>query len=496
MAISRRFLVLWVFSAFALIRVYFLIGRDGLPLSVLRQISKPPLTTGNGGAQASNFLHDNYLANEDNENSLVEAPPEGTVLTTSQNEGLSNKEPYDEQLSSPTPALSTQMHDLIASSTSTAQEQAGLRISLVETGGSHQEVTAALVYAFGSQKNSTISLFFAEQRYGMEKIINEFKLSSPIASTKSSSDFKNAVRESLPPQVLISTTCELDIVRLAESFEVLLAGGKTYLFCVIHHADRWAKSEAADKVRPWVEKQLVDFVALSAHTAQFLQTESIAKWDYDSNVTVQVLPPVFPVNIPEPLDGSDPENKLSLAMQGDYDASRRDYAGIFEQLGDIVENAKNISQGKKTTSPEVALHLIGHGSRPPVPEVVEQQTVFDENLSYIDFYALLSRSFALLPAFASKEYFDRKASSSVPASMIGGVPLVASEELLKAYSYLPRDAAWVSHPGEGEMDVIRRVIHLADEHAKKRGIIQAACQSLVKENIEHVSKWVDKGLRE
>src|ERR1700733_12123725 len=145
MAISRRFLVLWVFSAFALIRVYFLIGRDGLPLSVLRQISKPPLTTGNGGVQASNFLHDNYLANEDNENSLVEAPPEGTVLTTSQNEGLSNKEPYDEQLSSPTPALSTQMHDSIASSTSTAQEQAGLRISLVETGGSHQEVTAALV---------------------------------------------------------------------------------------------------------------------------------------------------------------------------------------------------------------------------------------------------------------------------------------------------------------------------------------------------------------
>ena len=480
---SRKFLILWVFSACALVWLYFHIGRDSVPFFVSPQNWKTPFSSGDTGAQPPDLPHENH----DTGNGLVEVLPEAPVLVTGQNEGPSDKE------HSPMPTLSTQTqtHDSVATSTPIAPEQPGLSIALIESAETHDEVTAALVYAFASQKDSALTIYSARLRYGSEKIIKEFNLPISINNTK---NFKKAVRESPPPPILISTTCELDLPRLSDTLDILLAGGKTYLFCVVHHADRWTKSDSANVVRPWIEKEMVDFITLSAHTAQFLQTE-IAKWDYNVTVPVQVLPPVFPINLPKPLDDSDHENKFSLAMQGDYDASRRDYKGIFRDLSEVVESARNGSEGEKNTPLEVALHLIGHGNRPPVPENVKEQTVFDENLSYIDFYTILSQSFALLPAFASNEYFDRKASSTVPASIIGGVPLVASEELLRAYSYLPRDAAWISQPNEGEMDVIKRVRNMKDERAKKRGIIQVACQNIVKENIEHASEWINNSLK-
>lgn len=500
MAVSRRFLVLWMFSACVLVRLYFLIGRDSIPL-FSPHTWKPSFSSGNRGAQTPGIIlhNDNPSpAKQDAGNSVaVEPPSQETVPAKSQNEGASDndkgKDKGKDQEKAPAPPAPAATSTAAHAHESATPEQAGLTISLVETGGSHDEVTSALVYAFASQKDSAVTIFSPSLRYGIEKIIDEFHLPT---FTNSTDDFKKAVGESAPPKILISTTCELDSVNLAESFEILLAGKKTYLFCVIHHADRWMNSQNANNVRPWVEQGLVDFVTLSEHTARFFRTEAIDKWDFKADVKVQVLPPVFPVNLPAPLAASDPENKFSLAMQGDYDASRRDYAGIFQHLGDIIGDFGNGAAGeKKTASPEVSLHLIGHGNRPPVPDSVKQQTVFDENLSYIDFYTLLSRSFALLPAFASKEYFDRKASSTVPASMIGGVPLVASEELLKAYSYLPREAAWMSKPDEGEMDVIKRVRNMADERAKKRDIIKAACQRLVEENIEHVTGWIKDALK-
>jgi hypothetical protein len=512
MAVSRRFLILWLLSACGLVRLYFLVGRDSIP-PFSPYLWKPSFSSGDGGAEAPdiNLHNDNPSpANQDSGSSLVGEPlPLEAVPAESQDEGSSdgekdggkdkgnengkengkdNDKDNDKAPAPPAPAAST-----THAPESATPEQAGLTISLVETGGSHDEVTSALVYAFASQKDSALTIFSPRLRYGIEKIMDEFHMPT---STNSTDDFKRAVRESAPPEILISTTCELDSVNLAKSFEILLAGKKTYLFCVIHHADRWMDSQNANSVRPWVEQGLVDFVTLSEHTARFFRTEAIDKWDFKADVEVHVLPPVFPVNLPAPLATSDPENKFSLAMQGDYDASRRDYTGIFQDLGDIIGDFGNgREEGEKIAPPEVALHLIGHGNRPPVPDSVKQQTVFDENLSYIDFYTLLSRSFALLPAFASREYFDRKASSTVPASMIGGVPLVASEELLKAYSYLPREAAWISKPDEGEMDVIKRVRNMADERAKKRDIIKVACQRVVKENIEHATGWIKNALK-
>lgn len=363
------------------------------------------------------------------------------------------------------------------------------RIAILESAGVHDEVSAALVHAFGGQANSELSLYLAKQRYHSDKIINNFTLEAPIVGINNSLLFEEHVNTLPAPHVLVSTTCELDLIRddIKRPLDKLLHNSTTHLFCLVHHADRWKDGKHVDVVRSWPADR-IDFIGLSQHTVDFFKSKTLSEWHLNETVTMRTFPPVFPVALPEP----DPSAGLSLAMQGDYSSGRRDYKGIFEHLGEVIHKVKeaNFATDEKT----VSLHLIGHGNPPEVPENVRDHVVFDQSLSYPDFYALLSKAFSILPAFASDTYFDRKASSTVPASLIAGAPLVASEELLKAYSYLPREVTWVAEPGETEMATIRRVIVDRDAYIQKRQAVRDACVRLAEENRGHVKEWIAEAL--
>ena len=49
---------------------------------------------------------------------------------------------------------------------------------------------------------------------------------------------------------------------------------------------------------------------------------------------------------------------------------------------------------------------------------------------------------ALVPAFASPAYYVNKGSSSVGASLVTATPLIASRQLLQAYTWVA--ASWAS----------------------------------------------------
>ncbi|KAF5700432.1 hypothetical protein FGLOB1_10779, partial [Fusarium globosum] len=163
---------------------------------------------------------------------------------------------------------------------------------------------------------------------------------------------------------------------------------------------------------------------------------------------------------------------------------------VFNHLGSVIRKASEESEGHSPQN--VSLHLVGHGTHPEVPDHVKDHVFFDEGLSYPDFYTLMSKSFAVLPAFASETYFDRKASSTIPAALIAGAPIVATEELLKAYSYLPREATWVARPGEGEMDVIERVIDDRDGFIKRRQAVRDFTKSLLEQNQANTKAWINE----
>src|SRR5690606_15565136 len=151
-------------------------------------------------------------------------------------------------------------------------------------------------------------------------------------------------------------------------------------------------------------------------------------------------------------------NEISLAMQGDYSESRRNYQHTFEQLGHVIGELRDKEVSDDEKKRKVRLHVIGHGKPPSVPEELKENVVFDQDLSYPDFYGTLSGAFTIIPAFAEYDYYDRKASSTVPAALIAGVPIAANERLLKSYAYIPREAVWLSEEDEDEMDTVKRFI--------------------------------------
>ncbi|QDS70431.1 hypothetical protein FKW77_009676 [Venturia effusa] len=374
-----------------------------------------------------------------------------------------------------------------------------LRVAVVESGGQNEEVTAALVYAFGRQALSPVSLYLLEQRFQMGEIIREFDLPTPIAANKSSLDFAAAVDGPGFPELLVSSSCEIDIVRLHDSFEKLLKGGKTYLYCVIHDADAWKEGDLVNKIRPWVQQQMIDLVTLSTHTAHHLRTQAIANWDFNATVTVQWLPPIFPVDIPKQPDeiAIQASSNFPFAIFTDADPGENNYTDIFSSLVAVLEQAKNITNDVDTQrSRNVQLHLLGRHPAPKIPSSLKQHVVYKPTQSYKDYYTQLSQAFALIPYLPLPTYLTSRASSAIPAALIAGAPLVASPELLAAYSYVPQDAVWMSTVGEGGMDTARRLVQWsAPEHWKKKQIAKKRSEELLGTIEELVGGWVGQAQR-
>ncbi|EPS37822.1 hypothetical protein H072_8417 [Dactylellina haptotyla CBS 200.50] len=391
-------------------------------------------------------------------------------------------------------------------------EDRPLRISVVETGGSHDEVIAALVNSWGKLPNAQLSFFQRLSRYGSHDIMRTFDLSNPIPDPRAMEDFRRWDSEDADPDIVIATTCEFDMRKFKYNMTQLLKTSKTYVYCVIHHADRWGFEEhhLEEALSPWVREQRAEFLALSPHTAEYLLEKSLKKWkvvkEEGHQPLIRHFVPVFPVQLPP---AATDDTNLNFGLQGDFGQERRDYKMVFNRLGEFLKPASQKNNAKRqdtddkepevdeeeqspieSTPRNITLHLVGHGKHPPVPEDVVNNVVFDEGLNYIDFYTILSRCFALLPAFATPEYLDRKASSTVPASLIAGAPLVATKEIVKAYAYLDEDAVWLQSETETDFDVIGRVLKLPNEERKvKTAKVRALRQKIIEQNIVLARKW-------
>ncbi|KAI4719197.1 hypothetical protein E4T48_04503 [Aureobasidium sp. EXF-10727] len=365
-----------------------------------------------------------------------------------------------------------------------------IQVTIFEHVRAHDEVDAALVHSIASQPNVNLTLYQQEPRFGSEKIFHAFGLN--YTGPLNPDHFMGTDKHTTIPDFLVLTTCDLAWEGAPKRLEALLAQGKTRLICVTHHADWFAGEQRKSDIRPWVDANMVEFWTLSPHTATFL-SNTIAAWDsnadepWDSppSPPIRVFVPVFPVAAPNVT--ATESSELSFAMQGDYDPHRRDYKHIFERLGNFLAAA----EGDRN----VSMHLVGQGQRPSVPANVASHVFFGQGLSYIDFYALLSRVSAVLPGFASPEYLDRKASSSVPASLIAGTPLVADRKLLAAYAYVEEDSVWLQEDGENEFDVVGRMLSAsAEERAEKSEHAKQNAQKIIQGNIRRVGEWLEEGI--
>ena len=362
-----------------------------------------------------------------------------------------------------------------------------LDVAIAETNGWHDEVVSALAHSFGSQPDVQLHLYQAKSRFGMSEITTAFKLSHPLPTSQSSDKLSN---NSTTPDILVLTTGELDAVKLQPRLEQLLAGGHTYLYCVVHHGDHWNDAKLRKVIAPWMDKGMIEFVTLSPHTVAFLKANGLKDWSPTSPI-IKSITPLFPIPAPSPNRKGviDKQRELAFAIQGIYEPSRRDFDTIFSHLQSFVDASNSREDEDKRSN--VTLHLLGSGNRPPVPSGLSDHVFFDEDLSYSEYYAVLSNTFAILPAFADKDYLDRKASSTVPASLLGGTPLVATREILAAYSYLPEDAVYLQKEGETELTAVGRILQMkAKERKDKMAKVRKACANIIESNVKLIEEWM------
>ncbi|KIW09180.1 uncharacterized protein PV09_00111 [Verruconis gallopava] len=387
-----------------------------------------------------------------------------------------------------------------------------VNVAIVESGGTNEETTAALINAFGTQNYTQLSLYMLQQRYGIGEIINNFNLSHPILVNKSSEDFEAAVRaDDVSPHIIVSATCEADLLALNEPLTKLLERKDTYLFCVIHQPERWVEQNLIEKLQPWINAQLVDLVALSHHTARYLRTDVINAWDFNATVTVRHLAPLFPMQLPNDELARAMSSTLGadtfqypIAMHGDFDATRHNYSEVFDKIVELKDRVKKgvkieTKEETKIEKREISLHILGERAPPDVPKKVKPLLSVDHALPLQEQYEILSKSYILLPAFSfgsESDYLSKLASWCIPAALIAGVPFAADDNILDAYGYVSREAVWYRLESEDEMKIAERVLMWSEEeHRRKKASVRKHTQLIIQRQLGVVDEWIRMGIR-
>lgn len=177
---------------------------------------------------------------------------------------------------------------------------------------------------------------------------------------------------------------------------------------------------------------------------------------------------IFPLATPGQLrDRHDIPSKV--VIQGGIVHSRRRYHSIIADLRAAIL-ADPSSWGYHPLTPGYplraidghpnvfTLHLLGFTADPvDIPVEMANVIVIPGNTDYKTYFDDLATMDLLLPAFASSTYLSSKTSSSIPAGILAGVPILASSLHLKVYEYLQPPAA-IPHPSSmTEVEAIRRL---------------------------------------
>ncbi|KAJ3281471.1 hypothetical protein HK104_011451 [Borealophlyctis nickersoniae] len=396
------------------------------------------------------------------------------------------------------------------------------RVVIAESGGAHQEVMAALILTFGgillqspptsaADPLTKISLYVKTRGHsGFGQVLNGIypNVTFPSYRLREYKPLRGDTTDEL--EILVMTTCEQDVYNLRLKPDRLPT--RFVAVCVIHHPDYLhARRNLRAMFQGWVRHpEKIRFLMLSPHTEHYLTKRTFpnhwgkliyanGKKVFSKEALHKLRTGWFAPVFPAPLHIDEPKkdgNKTIISIQGSFESKRRNYTHIFASLYSILHPV-DINNGA-TPPPNVHIRLIGSGKPPKIPSTLKNHVTILRDLSYPQYYKALGTSSLLLPAFGSEYYYINKASSSIPASIIAGVPVLASHKLLKAYGYLSPDAAIIQEEGEDDMEAVARVIEegglLPDGRWGKAGLrdlkrnVQRMRERLIEENLERVAK--------
>ncbi|KAJ9412496.1 hypothetical protein FOXG_14908 [Fusarium oxysporum f. sp. lycopersici 4287] len=343
-----------------------------------------------------------------------------------------------------------------------------VKVSVIESKGCHDEVSASYLSALGqlSECNSNRRQPQADHR-------NEFRPKYFESETTAE------------PDIVLSVTSEYDLIdaKLKPTFAHLLHNTSSILFATVHHGNEWKEDRRFQAVKPWIEAKRLRFITLSDHVTNYM-TVIVKHWATKMevhNVPISTFPPVFTI----PTAPIKNEATLRFAMQGDLVVNRRpnrDYEGTSKRFAKLNSDRQAIE-----------LPVVGNGGLPKVPDEAKDRIKFHRGLPYPEFYNVLHSATAMLPAFASYEYVESKASSTIAASLIVGSPLIADDDLLDAYRFLSLEDVYYREEGEDEIDVVERIAQLPEQDrlAKAEGL-RKKNELLTKQGGDLFRQWISE----
>jgi len=257
----------------------------------------------------------------------------------------------------------------------------------------------------------------------------------------------------------------------------------------------------------WVRRDAIHILTISDHVARLLRrnfralAESKDQYLHSAGyeyVKVDVFVPLLDL----PQTRNHTSSALShVAVQGNINFDRRDYLGIYADLlvsfkedprawGYLPITGRNPAHEVDETSPlrPFQLHLIGYGDvDPQIPPALSNVIRVHANLDYDKFFLLIQSMDLVLPAFATEQYYEIKASSTMPMSLECNVPILVSQWMRESYSFLDDDRVTVTRP-----QVVREIFAIK---ALRTGqwSPRPALDHHAKEVMMDVNKMIQKG---
>jgi hypothetical protein len=176
-----------------------------------------------------------------------------------------------------------------------------------------------------------------------------------------------------------------------------------------------------------------------------------------------------------------------FAIQGNMDSTRRNYGDIWQQLG-----AQMLQSNVTQLDWRLSINVIGNGNPDAlhVPAAIMGRVATHVNLSFTPFYNSIYHNIALLPVLGSDAYVKTKFSSTVVSSLITGVPLVATQQMLEAYTFLNESTTYMQRNGEDTMDVMVRILGMSSNELQRHRVqLQALREDLNRRSLSLLESW-------
>lgn len=352
----------------------------------------------------------------------------------------------------------------------------------------------AFASAFASVPLLDTKVYLWGSRYGSDTVLQhtarhaEGKMTLLESGKFTREAFDVNHQASPAPDLLVSITCKRDLLIKGGALDYLLTDTNTTLLCVVHHSDKWIDRTSVHfrLAGAWMRRNRIKFITLSPHVTEALKAHQVL-----SRYTIETFVPTF---VPPPFCKPPAEDAKLLSrghtfisLQGNFQAKRRNYNATFQgfqQFHDMYD-----------TDDKYRLVVLGNGESLDVPVKLQDKVLLRPDLNYAEYYGILSHSMVILPAFANDAYVETTASSTVAVASIVGVPLMADERLVDAYSYLDEDEVYMRSKDETEMQALSRIVKMpASHHNSVAAQMKAKREILAMVNSQLVQTWADESI--